>query len=188
LAQISQISAVAGFLFLLDSDLIQEPLFSGALEIIATSAARLHFPEMPSHNPQHSIFCISIESAPSGEDAVTGGWPPISLVTQEFPFTFGRSGLKVPEHQVSGNGLLLAEVQPYHVSRRHCVIEYGPDGTLQLRDYGSTLGTEVDGKFLSRRRALFVAPLPEGEHFVRLGGPRSPHCFRLVVSRLRTGD
>ena len=87
---------------------------------------------------------------------------------------------------VSVDGVLLAEHQPYHVSRKHCVIEAGDNGDgLVLRDVGSTLGTLVDGVLLSRRRAVFTAPLGVGEHVIRLGGPRSPHCFRVVVSRHR---
>lgn len=138
---------------------------------------------MPSLYPQNRSFCISIESAPHNPDAVAGNWKPVSLVTGDFPFTFGRNGSIELEHQVSNEGLLLADIQPFNVSRRHCVIECGPDGQLQLRDCGSTLGTVVDGRFLSRRRVAFVAALPVGEHFIRLGGKRSPHCFRIVVSR-----
>lgn len=139
---------------------------------------------MPPSPSVEDTFRVAIESIRPDGDAQAWIGSPIAIVTRKFPFRFGRNKVKEMEHRVSGDGVLLAETLPYQVSRNHCVIEYAGEG-LVLRDCGSTLGTVVDGVALHRRRVAFTAPLPVGEHMVRLGGPRSPHWFRIVVSRLR---
>ncbi|NJQ08787.1 FHA domain-containing protein, partial [Streptomyces lonarensis] len=58
------------------------------------------------------------------------------------------------------------------VSRRHCVVTVAPDGSLTVRDCGSTNGTTVDGAPVGERPVLLPegAELRAGETVLRVTG------------------
>ncbi|NJP69167.1 FHA domain-containing protein, partial [Streptomyces spiramenti] len=69
------------------------------------------------------------------------------------------------------------------VSRRHCVVTAAPDGSLTVRDCGSTNGTTVDGRTVGARPGALPdgAELRVGETVLRVVGARTAPAPRAAA-------
>ncbi len=98
-----------------------------------------------------------------------------------FPFFIGRSlqaGEQAPPISVD---LLLADERPFRLSHVHfAVTEH--NGSYVVRDFGSELGTEVNGELLGGDFFRSDStPLLRGINRVSAGGVGSPFMFRVRV-------
>lgn len=99
---------------------------------------------------------------------------------RQFPFVIGRRSEIAGVGVYSNNQLLIADRAPYRVSRNHCMIDHDSD-TFVLRDYGSRLGSILNGVGVGGPHAERSLPLLEGENLLILGGSDSQIRFKLVV-------
>ncbi len=96
-----------------------------------------------------------------------------------FPFLVGRLPSKNPDRHPSGNDLDLHTEPPYHVSKRHFILEQ-EDGKVWLRDCGSSLGCIVNGQFVRTSECPSI-PLRPGENTLCVGRPSGQLMFVLEV-------
>ena len=99
-----------------------------------------------------------------------------NLKIKKFPFRIGRGGHgeDAAKHSVfSANDFLIADGEPFQISRSHCSIEREGDHFF-VRDRGSTLGTIVNGTPIGVQHAGLTVDLHEGENTLVLGSARSP--------------
>ncbi len=95
----------------------------------------------------------------------------------KIPFQIGRSS----RASVFGsNDLDLQDIQPYRISRCHCLITI-VDNQYYLVDTVSSRGTTVDGNKIGGREKEKRSLLKSGTHSVVLGGDQSPYVFELNV-------
>jgi CRP/FNR family transcriptional regulator, cyclic AMP receptor protein len=100
----------------------------------------------------------------------------------KFPFRIGRKGAdQVGRHTVfSANDLLIADTEPYQISRSHCSIEREGDRFF-IRDRGSTLGTIVNEVAIGVNHRTLTGDLSSGENRFTVGSARSPYKFVLEL-------
>jgi len=109
------------------------------------------------------------------------------LIIRCFPFRIGRISRTDPSSTAKLD-LLLADQQPYHVSRLHLTIDR-IDGTIVLIDSASRCGTCVDTtRFGSKIDAESRVVLAGGRHTLALGLADSPYLFQLEVRALKASD
>ena len=106
----------------------------------------------------------------------------IDVEVTKFPFRIGRASDGHGPTPLAPNDLTIADGKPFHISRNHCIIEKSRDG-LVVRDFGSTVGTIVNGIPIGTAFESFVAPLHPGENTVILGGEDGPHHFIVQVGQ-----
>ena len=106
---------------------------------------------------------------------------PIDLKLTRFPFRIGRASDGRGPSPLAPNDLSIPDQQPFHISRNHCLIERSGGG-FQVRDFGSKVGTIVNGEAIGTDHESFVAPLKPGENTLILGGEEGPHHFKVIVS------
>lgn len=95
----------------------------------------------------------------------------------KIPFQIGRTS----RASVFGsNDLDLEDIQPYRISRCHCLITI-VDNQYYLVDTVSSRGTSVDGNKIGGREKEKRVLLESGKHRVVLGGDQSPYVFELNV-------
>tara|TARA_B100001093_G_scaffold507961_1_gene569317 strand:+ start:1354 stop:2139 length:786 start_codon:yes stop_codon:yes gene_type:complete len=94
-------------------------------------------------------------------------------IIERFPFRIGRS--------YGYNDLSIPDEEPYQVSRNHCCIEEH-SGHFFVKDFGSKLGTVVNGKRITKDPAGSMEELIIGENVIILGRDESPHKLRVIVS------
>lgn len=104
----------------------------------------------------------------------------IDLEVTKFPFRIGRASDGHGPTPLAPNDLTIADSKPFHISRNHCIIEKSRDG-LVVRDFGSTVGTVVNGTAIGTAFESFVAPLQPGENTIIMGSEDGPHHFTLHV-------
>jgi CRP-like cAMP-binding protein len=95
----------------------------------------------------------------------------------KIPFQIGRTS----RASVFGsNDLNLEDIQPYRISRCHCLITI-VDNQYYLVDTVSSRGTSVDDNKIGGREKEKRVLLESGKHRVVLGGDQSPYVFELNV-------
>jgi hypothetical protein len=105
------------------------------------------------------------------------------LKIEKFPFRIGRGGdgENGARHSVfSANDFLIADQEPFQISRSHCSIEREGDHFF-VRDRGSTLGTIVNGTPIGVQHAVLTVDLHAGENTLVLGSARSPYKFKIEL-------
>jgi CRP-like cAMP-binding protein len=95
----------------------------------------------------------------------------------KIPFQIGRT---TRESVFGANDLTLQDIEPYRLSRCHCLITI-VDNSYFLVDTVSSRGTMVDDRKIGGREEDKRVPLPSGTHKVILGGEDSPYIFELIV-------
>jgi hypothetical protein len=101
-----------------------------------------------------------------------------------LPFVIGRAPLAGEAPPRRQPDLVLADKQPFRLSRDHFMIARG-DGRLLVSDLGSRLGTIVDGQGIGHHFMRDAVPLHAGENCVIAGGWGSPFEFEVSVGRNR---
>lgn len=104
----------------------------------------------------------------------------IDVEVSKFPFRIGRANDGRGPSPLATNDLSIADEKPFHISRNHCIIERSGDAFL-VRDFGSTVGTIVNGTPIGEAFDSFIAPLHSGENTLILGGEEGPQHFTVVV-------
>ena len=95
----------------------------------------------------------------------------------KIPFQIGRSS----RASVFGsNDLNLKDIEPYRISRCHCLITI-VDNQYYLVDTVSSRGTTIDGYTIGGREREKRVLLKSGIHRLILGGEESPYIFELDV-------
>jgi hypothetical protein len=105
----------------------------------------------------------------------------VDLNVVKFPFRIGRATDGHGPSPLAPNDLSIPDHKPYHISRNHCIIERSGDSFL-VRDFGSKVGTIVNGEPLGIAFDSFVAPLKSGENTLILGAKDGPHHFKINVA------
>ncbi len=117
----------------------------------------------------------------AGSERVGASVPEGGLEVDELPFHVGRP----VRHQESAPhmpmGLLIPDTRPFRLSRAHfSIVE--ERGGYAVRDFGSHLGTIVNGELIGQHAPKAYAPLQPGDNRVVAGGRDSPYAFRIVLS------
>ncbi len=95
----------------------------------------------------------------------------------KIPFQIGRTS----RSSVFGsNDLNLEDIEPYRISRCHCLITI-VDNQYYLVDTVSSRGTLVDDDKIGGGEQKKRVLLKSGKHRIVLGGDQSPYAFNLVV-------
>ena len=95
----------------------------------------------------------------------------------KIPFQIGRHA----RSSVFGsNDLNLQDIEPYKISRCHCLITI-VENKYYIIDTVSSLGSIVDGISIGGREEQKRVLLKSGKHHIVLGGEESPYAFDLIV-------
>ena len=95
----------------------------------------------------------------------------------KIPFQIGRSSR---DSVFGSNDLNLHDLEPYHISRCHCLITI-VDNQYYVVDTVSSRGTTVDGNRIGGPEPEKRLLLESGTHNLILGGDQSPYIFELSV-------
>ena len=98
-----------------------------------------------------------------------------------FPFHFGRRAQLAGVEAFVQNQLLIADLSPFRVSRKHCMIDTSGDAVF-IEDKTSQLGTIVNGILIGGKSLETRAKLIRGANTLVLGGQDSQVRFRIDVS------
>ena len=98
----------------------------------------------------------------------------------ELPFRIGRSASGEGKDTYDDVSLVIDDVRPFNLSRRHFSIER-ENGALMVRDCGSNHGTTLNGQILGGDGRPLSAPLMAGESELVAGRSDSPFRFRIFV-------
>lgn len=109
--------------------------------------------------------------------------PTEGLSITKIPFTIGRSADGRASKPTSQTDLILPDSAPFRLSPQHFCLDYGPEGYV-VKDWGSTLGTEVNGEFLGESSGGDLAPLKLGENLIIAGGVHSPFVFKVLLENI----
>jgi len=110
---------------------------------------------------------------------------PVDLRIEKFPFRIGRGGHGdngSKSSVFSSNDFLIADSEPFQVSRSHCSIEREGENFF-VRDRGSTMGTIVNGIPIGVQHSGLTVDLRRGENTLILGSTRSPFKFKLDLQQ-----
>ncbi|MBW1979984.1 MAG: cyclic nucleotide-binding domain-containing protein [Deltaproteobacteria bacterium] len=100
-----------------------------------------------------------------------------SVQIKKIPFQIGRA----TKQSIFGtNDLDLQDIEPYQISRCHCLIT-AVDGQYYLVDSVSSKGTIVDSVRIGGREESKRFALSKGSHRLILGAVSSPYVFELTV-------
>lgn len=105
------------------------------------------------------------------------------LKIEKFPFRIGRRGIgeNGERHSIfSSNDFLIADEEPFQISRSHCSIEREGENFF-IRDRGSTLGTIVNDVPIGVQHSCLTVDLRKGENTLILGSARSPYKFKIEL-------
>ena len=119
----------------------------------------------------------------SASEALQAHIPKEGISISKFPFTVGRS---ISEHEPETSvpvDLTLPDSPPYRLCPQHFSLCYGPDG-FAVQDWGSILGTEVNGEFLGEAFGHDLKTLEIGENLIIAGGVNSPFVFKVLLERV----
>jgi CRP-like cAMP-binding protein len=109
--------------------------------------------------------------------------PKEGISINKFPFIVGRSADGTPSPPTSETDLILPDSPPFRLSPQHFSLDYCPEGYV-VRDWGSTLGTEVNGEFLGEQFGHDLATLKKGENLIIAGGINSPFVFKVLLEKV----
>jgi len=102
------------------------------------------------------------------------------IAVHELPFRIGRSASGEGKDTYDDVSLVIDDVRPFNLSRRHFSIER-ENGALMVRDCGSYHGTTLNGQILGGDGRPLSAPLMAGESELVAGRSDSPFRFRIFV-------
>ncbi len=111
----------------------------------------------------------------------SGLTPPDGLVITKKPFYVGRTSYAHGKHLPRGRSLLLSDIQPYQLSRKHFRIDF-KNGWPAVFDCNSTLGTIVNGITIGKKCASRWARLNPGGNSIIAGGLNSGIRFKVILS------
>lgn len=106
-----------------------------------------------------------------------------AMKIHKFPFRIGRLGVgeNGERHSIfSANDFLIADEEPFQISRSHCSIEREGENFF-IRDRGSTLGTIVNDTPIGVQHSCLTVDLHKGENTLILGSARSPYKFKIEL-------
>jgi Cyclic nucleotide-binding domain/FHA domain len=117
----------------------------------------------------------------AADDGLAGQFPPGGIPIEGLPFGVGRAGEgRAGRSRADEVQLALSDDKPYHLSRRHFVIEM--NGRIPcVRDCGSFHGTRVNGTALDADNRGTVVALHPGVNKIAAGRRNTPFRFVLVV-------
>ncbi len=117
-------------------------------------------------------------------DYIAAEIPGEGLAVSTFPFLIGRDrGEKKNAFDSSpALHLRLKDEEPFRLSRVHFGLQRRADGKYTLRDFNSTLGTEVNGQFLGANFPRDCVELETGDNRVVAGGAQSSFVFRVHIA------
>ncbi len=116
-------------------------------------------------------------------DDIAAEIPGEGLKASNFPFLIGRAGSG--ENGLGSSPVVhlrLKDERPFRLSRVHFGLQRLGNGKYTIRDFNSTLGTEVNGQFLGANFPRDCVELQPGENRVVAGGAQSPFVFRFHVT------
>jgi hypothetical protein len=122
--------------------------------------------------------CLTLKAMPSCVDQIPPEFSDETITS--FPYLIGRKSQSGDDIYVgvATNQLLIWDSAPYQVSRNHCAIERNGDQFF-VTDYGSTLGTIVNGNPIGENQATQTCPLVKGVNTLILGMHKSPYVFHI---------
>lgn len=138
--------------------------------------------DLPEESEQvdHAISMSPLDAeCASRFDEGEGSWK-----IEKFPFRIGRRGIGEDgeRHSIfSSNDLLIADEEPFQISRSHCSIEREGESFF-VRDRGSTLGTIVNGKPIGVQHSCLTADLRKGVNTLVIGSARSSYKFQIELA------
>ena len=134
-------------------------------------------PPPPAVEPVQGVAGLSLQAAnvPLAKVLPRGG-----LAIEDLPFAVGRRPRRAEPPPRMKVHLILDDKTPFRLSRAHFQVEGGRGG-LRIRDLGSVLGTQVNGRPIGRYFGADAAALQEGENQIVAGGDGSPFHFVLTV-------
>jgi hypothetical protein len=103
------------------------------------------------------------------------------IAVDELPFRVGRKPVRGESLPPGGLHLILEDVKPFNLSRRHFSIELGEAAPF-VRDTGSHLGTVVNGMRIGGNANTRVASLQPGENEIVAGADGSPFVFTVHLA------
>ena len=109
--------------------------------------------------------------------------PQEGITITKFPFTIGRSAKGSLSPRTSEKELILPDSPPYRLSPQHFSLDNTPAGYV-VKDWGSTLGTEVNGEFLGESFGQDRTILKKGENLIIAGGFDSPFVFKVILEKV----
>ena len=108
--------------------------------------------------------------------------PKEGLAITKFPFTVGRSSDGSPSPPTSETELNLPDSPPFRLSPQHFSLDDSSEGYV-VKDWGSNLGTEVNGEFLGEGFGHDRTLLKKGENLIIAGGVHSPFVFKVILEK-----
>jgi len=136
--------------------------------------------------PETATSAVAAETAPisiaAGSNALSVQMGAAAINIDHLPFVIGRApvaGESLPRRHPD---LVLADKQPFRLSRDHFMI-IRRDGGLLVSDLGSTLGTIVDGQGIGHHFMRDAVRLHPGENRIIAGGWGSPFEFEVFVGQ-----
>lgn len=118
----------------------------------------------------------------SASEALQPHLPKEGMTITTFPYTVGRSITESEPDTSAPVDLALPDSPPYRLSPQHFSLCHGPDG-YAVQDWGSALGTEVNGEFLGEPFGHDLKTLEIGENLIIAGGIHSPFVFKVILER-----
>jgi CRP-like cAMP-binding protein len=106
--------------------------------------------------------------------------PSEGTAIRKLPFSVGRLSKGSESDPFVKVDLMIPDKRPFRLSRQHFALYRNPEG-CGILDLGSTLGTEVNGKFLGRHFGKDFEYLKPGENQIVAGGLDSPFVFKVLV-------
>lgn len=106
--------------------------------------------------------------------------PPEGVAIETLPYAVGRTPRRAEPPPRVPVQLVFDDQTPFRLSRAHFQIESGRGG-LRVRDLGSVLGTQVNGRPIGRYFGADAVALHEGDNRIVAGGDDSPFSFTLSV-------
>lgn len=108
--------------------------------------------------------------------------PSTGLVITKKPFYIGRTSSRQGKHLPKNRSLLLTDIEPYQLSRKHFQIDC-KNGCPVIIDCNSTLGTIVNGVTIGKKYVRKWARLNPGKNIIIAGGPDNGIRFKIMLTR-----
>jgi hypothetical protein len=136
--------------------------------------------------PETTSSAVAGETVPisiaAGGDALRVQMGAAAIRIDHLPFVIGRAAVAGEALPRRHPDLVLADKQPFRLSRDHFMIIRRDGGPL-VCDLGSTLGTIVDGQGIGHHFTRDAVQLHTGENRIIAGGWGSPFEFEVSVGR-----
>jgi hypothetical protein len=132
-------------------------------------------PGLPATGRPGSSAVVLEALTPAAEAALGGRL----LTIDRFPYRIGRGGERDP---FSHNELVIADEEPFQVSRNHCAL-VRVESRVFLIDRGSQLGTQVNRVPVGGSQHTGCVELSAGASEIVLGSAGSPYRFRITIAK-----